>query len=127
MRRARGGGGACAVGAAARAYRVECATVLPRIAWRTVAGIVTRVVTDGRDTVDPLSGLVSIGIDEIADHKGHRYQVVVDHQTGRLVWAAEGRNHDTLGKVLRPAGRRAGHAAHPRQLRRRAMDPLPGR
>ena len=29
--------------------------------------------------------------------KGHKYlTVVVDHDSGRLVWAAEGRNADTL-------------------------------
>ena len=73
-------------------------TVLLRIAWRTVAAIVTRVVADGRDTNDLLAGLVRIGIDEIAYRKGHRYlTVIVDHGTGRLVWAAEGRNQDTLG------------------------------
>src|SRR5450755_3701543 len=38
-----------------------------------------------------------IGIDEIAYRKGHRYLTcVVDHNTGRLVWAHEGRNKDTL-------------------------------
>ena len=36
-------------------------TVLLRIAWRTVAAIVTRVV-DGRDTNDLLAGLSRIGI-----------------------------------------------------------------
>ena len=43
-------------------------TVLLRIAWRTVAAIVMRVVADGRDTNRLLSGLVRIGIDEIAYH-----------------------------------------------------------
>jgi len=33
-----------------------------------------RVVADGRDTTDLLSGLTRIGIDEIAYRKGHRYQ-----------------------------------------------------
>jgi transposase len=80
-------------------------TVFLRIAWRTVAAIVTRVVADGRDTNDLLSGLVKIGIDEIAYRKGHRYlTVVVDHGTGRLVWAAEGRNQDTLGRFFDQLG-----------------------
>ena len=48
-------------------------TVLLRIAWRTVAAIVTRVVADGRDTNDLLAGLARVGIDEIAYRKGHRY------------------------------------------------------
>jgi transposase len=80
-------------------------TVFLRIAWRTVAAIVTRVVADGRDTNDLLSGLVKVGIDEIAYRKGHRYlTVVVDHATGRLVWAAEGRNQDTLGRFFDQLG-----------------------
>ena len=48
-------------------------TVLLRIAWRTVAGIVTRVVADGRDTNDLRAGLARIGVDEIAYRTGHRY------------------------------------------------------
>jgi transposase len=80
-------------------------TVLLRIAWRTVAAIVTRVVADGRDTNDLLAGLTRIGIDEIAYRKGHRYlTVIVDHTTGRLVWAREGRNQDTLGKFFDQLG-----------------------
>ena len=80
-------------------------TVFLRIAWRTVAAIVARVVADGRDTNDLLAGLSRIGIDEIAYRKGHRYlTVVVDHGTGRLVWAAEGRNQDTLGRFFDQLG-----------------------
>lgn len=80
-------------------------TVLLRIAWRTVAAIVTRVVADGRDTNDLLAGLTRIGIDEISYRKGHRYlTVIVDHTTGRLVWAREGRNQDTLGKFFDQLG-----------------------
>ena len=102
-------------------------TVLLRIAWRTVAAIVTRVVADGRDTNDLLAGLARIGIDEIAYRKGHRYlTVIVDHETGRLVWAAEGRNKDTLGKFFDELGAGAGGAAHPRVRRRRGMDPRRG-
>jgi len=48
-------------------------TVLLRIAWRTVAAIVARVVADGRDTNDLLAGLTRIGIDEIACRRGQRY------------------------------------------------------
>jgi transposase len=79
--------------------------VLLRIAWRTVAAIVTRVVADGRDTNDLLAGFTRIGIDEIAYRKGHRYLTcVVDHTTGRLVWAGEGRNEDTLGRFFDELG-----------------------
>jgi transposase len=71
--------------------------VLLRIAWRTVGAIVTRVVAEGVAARDPLQGLRRIGIDEISYKKGHRYiTIVVDHDTGRLVWAAPGRDRKTL-------------------------------
>jgi len=72
-------------------------TVLLRLSWRTVAAVVTRVVTERAGRVDQLEGLRRIGIDEISYRKGHRYlTVVVDHDTGRMVWAHEGRNSETL-------------------------------
>src|SRR5665811_647354 len=50
-----------------------------------------------RQKKDLLAGLRRIGIDEIAHRKGHRYlTVVVDHDTGRLVWAAPGRDKATV-------------------------------
>jgi len=62
-----------------------------------VTAIVTRVVAEAAGRTDRLAGLRRIGIDEIAYRKGHRYlTVVIDHDTGRLVWAAEGRNTDTM-------------------------------
>jgi transposase len=71
---------------------------LMRIAWRTVGSIITRVVADGRAAHDPFEGLVRIGIDEISYRRGHNYlMVVVDHDTGRLVWAAAGHDKKTLG------------------------------
>lgn len=89
-------------------------TVFLRVAWRTVAAIVTRVVADGRDTNDLLEGLVRVGIDEISYRRGHRYlTVVVDHGTGRLVWAAQGRNTETLTKFFDELGaERAARLTH---------------
>ncbi len=70
---------------------------LMRIAWRTVGAIAARVVNDARAVRDPLDGLVRIGIDEISFRRGHKYlMIVVDHDTGRLVWAAEGHDRKTL-------------------------------
>jgi transposase len=70
---------------------------LLRIAWATVGAIVARVVDEARAASDPFDGLRRIGIDEISYKKGHRYlTVVVDHDTGRLVWAAKGHDKDTL-------------------------------
>jgi hypothetical protein len=70
---------------------------LMRVAWRTVGAIVTRVVADARAAVDPFDGLVRIGIDEISYKRGHRYlTIVADHDSGRLIWAAPGRDKKTL-------------------------------
>ncbi len=70
---------------------------LMRIAWRSVGRICERVAEDAGREVDLLVGLRRIGIDEISHRKGHRYlTVVVDHDTGRLVWAAPGRDKATV-------------------------------
>jgi transposase len=70
---------------------------LMRIAWRTVGGICERVGAEAQQEADLLDGLRRIGIDEISHRKGQRYlTVVVDHDTGRLVWAAAGRDRRTV-------------------------------
>ena len=80
---------------------------LQRVTWRTVTAIVTRVVAERSAGCDRLDGLARIGIDEIAHRKGHRYlTVVVDHDTGRLVWAAPGRDAATLGRFFDALGER---------------------
>ena len=54
---------------------------------------------------DPLAGLARIGIDEISYKRGHRYiTLVVDHDSGRLVWAAPGRDRKTLAKFFAALG-----------------------
>jgi transposase len=74
---------------------------LMRVAWRTVGAIASRVVIDARTVRDPFDGLVRIGIDEISYRRGHKYlMVVVDHDTGRLVWAAAGHDRATLQKFF---------------------------
>ena len=76
-----------------------------RIAWSTVGSIIGRVVDEANVRRDPLDGLRRIGIDEISYKKGHKYlTVVVDHDTGCLVWAAVGRDKDTLGKFFDELG-----------------------
>jgi transposase len=81
----------------AKNMALTAVTVFLRLSWRTVAAIVARVVQDLTGKTDQLDGLTRIGIDEISYRKGHRYLTcVVDHDTGRLVWAHEGRNKDTL-------------------------------
>jgi len=70
---------------------------LMRVAWRTVGAILERVAAEAVRDVDLLDGLRRIGIDEISHRKGQRYlTVVVDHHTGRLVWAAPGRDRRTV-------------------------------
>jgi transposase len=78
---------------------------LMRIAWRTVGSICERVCDEAQREVDLLDGLQRIGIDEISHRKGQRYlTVVVDHDTGRLVWAAAGRDRKTVERFLDDLG-----------------------
>ncbi len=72
-------------------------TELMRIAWRTVGAIIARVWADVQALQDRFAGLRRVGIDEISYKSGHRYlTIVVDHDSGRLVWAAPGRDRATL-------------------------------
>ncbi len=78
---------------------------LMRVAWRTVGGICERVAGEAQRDVDLLAGLKRIGIDEISHRKGQRYlTVVVDHDSGRLVWAAAGRDRKTVEAFLDALG-----------------------
>ena len=78
---------------------------LMRINWRTVGWICERVMVDEGARRDPLANLKRIGIDEISTAKGQRYMVVVvDHDTGRLVWAHPGRDRKTVEKFLQLLG-----------------------
>ena len=86
---------------------------LVRVDWHTVGGICARVeasleAADGRSR---LGNLRRIGIDETSYKKGHRYMtVVVDHDRGRVVWAAEGHGKRQLNNFLDllDEGQRAG-------------------
>ena len=72
-------------------------TELMRVAWRTVGSIIERVWDDTEGLFDRFADLTRIGIDEISYKRGHKYlTVVVDHGSGRLVWAAPGRDTATL-------------------------------
>ncbi|CAN5832548.1 hypothetical protein BH24ACT8_BH24ACT8_05190 [soil metagenome] len=72
-------------------------TELMRIAWRTVGAIITRVWADVEALHDRFAGLRRIGIDETSYNRGHRpLPFVFDHDSGRLVWAAPGRDKATL-------------------------------
>jgi transposase len=78
---------------------------LMRIAWRTVGAVCARVAADAQARVDRWADLRRIGIDEISYKKGHRYlTVVVDHDSGYLVWAAAGRDKKTLRRFFDALG-----------------------
>jgi len=78
---------------------------LMRIAWRSVGRIVTRVVADAQREQDRFANLTQIGIDEISYKRGQNYlTVVVDHDTGRLIWAAPGRSEATLRMFFKELG-----------------------
>lgn len=75
----------------------KAVTDLMRIAWRSVGAIITRVWADVEAVHDRFAGLRRIGIDEISYKRGHKFlTVVVDHDSGALVWAAPGRDRATL-------------------------------
>lgn len=99
-----------------RAFEEQCAWLsvhtnrsavaqLMRVAWRTVGRVIERVADERLTGVDLLSGLRRIGIDEISYRKGHKYMtVVVDHDTGRLVWMAPGRDKATVRAFFEALG-----------------------
>jgi transposase len=80
---------------AQRADKTTVCTML-RVAWATVGRVARRVVARERHE-DPLDGLTDIGIDELSYRRHHEYiTIVTDHVRGRVVWAAPGKNADTL-------------------------------
>lgn len=73
-----------------------------RINWHTVGSILARVMAerDGQDG-DRLAGIRRIGIDEVSYRKGQRYlTVVVDHDSGRLLFVTEGRSKATVAEFF---------------------------
>jgi transposase len=95
-----------------RAFEDQCAwlavntsasavAALMRTTWRAVGTICRRVSDEARARRDLLDGLRRIGFDEISVRKGQTYlTVVVDHHSGRLVWAAPGRDRKTVERFL---------------------------
>ncbi len=74
------------------------------INWRTVGQIIGRVVPLLQDK-KRLKDLYVIGVDEISYRKGHKYvTLVVDHLKRHVVWAAEGKNADTLNAFFEEMG-----------------------
>lgn len=78
---------------------------LMRVAWRTIGRMVERLADEGSKRTDLLAGLTRIGIDELSYRKGQKYlTVVVDHDSGRLVWMAPGRDTATVRKFFDALG-----------------------
>jgi transposase len=79
-------------------------TRLCRINWRTTGAIVARVVADELDD-SRLDELYDIGVDEVAYRRQHEYlTLVADHDSGKIVWADEGRDSATLTRFFDDLG-----------------------
>jgi transposase len=69
---------------------------LCRVSWRTVGRACERVVATELDPAR-LDGLFRIGVDEISWRKHHKYlTLVVDHDRGKVIWGAKGKDAKTL-------------------------------
>jgi transposase len=76
-----------------------------RVSWSSVRRIVDRVVEQAWDADSALDGLRVIGVDEISYRRHHHYlTVVVDHASGRVVWAGKDRKAKTLLRFFRALG-----------------------
>lgn len=74
------------------------------ISWRTVGRIAHRVVQEKLDK-SLLDDLRFIGVDEISFGRPRKFlTVVVDHEQGRIVWAAEGQSSATLMRFFDEIG-----------------------
>lgn len=74
------------------------------ISWVTAGKIAQRVVAEKLDG-SLLSDLHFIGVDEISYGRPKKFlTVVVDHERGRVVWAAEGKSSETLGRFFDELG-----------------------
>jgi len=64
--------------------------------WKTVRAI-DKAVLEGQYGQTHYEGLRLLAVDEIALKKGHSYMtVVIDYESGRVVWMGEGRRKETL-------------------------------
>ncbi len=80
----------------ATAMDKKAASRLLRIDWDTVGRICERVVADELDP-SRLDELFNLGVDEVSWKKHHNYlTLAVNHDTGKVIWGAEGKNAKTL-------------------------------
>ena len=88
------------------AQRTDKTTIVSmmRIAWTTVGSIASRVVQRMSPT-DRLDGLRRIGVDELSYRRHHEYvTIVTDHDSGKVVWAHEGKSAATLDMFFAELG-----------------------
>jgi transposase len=80
----------------ATAMDKKAASRLLRIDWDTVGRICERVVADELDP-SRLDELFNLGVDEVSwkKHKNN-LTLAVNHDTGKVIWGAEGKNAKTL-------------------------------
>jgi len=77
---------------------------LTGISWVTVGKIAERVVAEKLDP-ERLKGLRRIAVDEISFRKRHRYiTVVTDHDSGDVIWVAEGKSSEVLKSFFSEIG-----------------------
>lgn len=94
-----------AVGLLAQQTNKTAVARLTGVAWVTVGSISERLVAEKLDP-NRFARLRRIGIDEISFRKCHKYlTVVTDHDTGTVVWAAEGKSSETLAAFFKLLGR----------------------
>ena len=74
-----------------------------RIMWHTVGSIARRVQKSLEESQENrYDNLVKIGIDETSYKKGHKYMtVIVNHETGNLIWAKKGHGKEVLGEFFK--------------------------
>jgi hypothetical protein len=77
---------------------------LCRVSWRTVGRACERGADSELDP-DRLDGLFRIGVDEISWRKQHKYlTLVVDHDRGKVIWGAKGKDAATLDQFFDELG-----------------------
>jgi transposase len=74
-----------------------------RVDWHTIGNITKRVQETLEETSqNRYDDLEKIGIDETSYKKGHKYMtVVVNHKTGKLVWAKKGHGKEVLAEFFK--------------------------
>lgn len=82
------------------------ASQLMRVDWKSVGDICTRVrLSLERGMPDRMEGLRRIGVDETSYRKGQKYlTVVIDHDSGRVVWCAKGYGKSVLERFFQELG-----------------------